>query len=279
MRQGLLSKILCAPLLVLLGEISYSTYLLHVPLLMGHHEYCEDLTSFVDLMIFLAILFLLSHIFYTVVERPMRELIGGTGALRESLSRVGKVISVRTRTLVVAESILVVALVLVVPAKISSQSLMSEASSAAKLGCESCRFEAVEIPLSCRIVPNLKDGEIGFVWSAASEVELEKYWILVSLLTKDGKYVTSDCEPISQFEVRLKEGQVWTSSIKMPALRKRRIERISIILRKHNTLAEKICVRLDQGPTQQFNASPAQIILTRDQLSGRRAFASKDSSL
>lgn len=75
MQRGLISKLLSAPHWVLLGDISYATYLCHMAILMFYSNVLPGHKSFLDWVICLAIIMLLSHLLYTFVERPCRKLI------------------------------------------------------------------------------------------------------------------------------------------------------------------------------------------------------------
>jgi peptidoglycan/LPS O-acetylase OafA/YrhL len=77
--KGYLSKLLCHPLWVILGEISYSTYLWH-GLLMEYYRqrlawFPENFPRSLELLIFWAILIALSWLSWKVIERPGRKII------------------------------------------------------------------------------------------------------------------------------------------------------------------------------------------------------------
>lgn len=75
LQRGAISKFLCAPHWVLLGDISYATYLCHMAILMFYSKVLPTHKSFLDWVICLSIIMLLSHLLYTFVERPCRRLL------------------------------------------------------------------------------------------------------------------------------------------------------------------------------------------------------------
>lgn len=287
MRGGALSRLLCAPLLVLLGEISYSIYLLHVPLLMCHVEYCEDLTSFSDFLIYLAILLPLSHIFYTVIERPMREFIGGTGKrhaesapgvkpfnLLQAIFNLFQSINFRSRVFVAVELAVICLLLVAVPARISHQNLSSESNRTDRASQTACGFEVVDVPLTCKSISSKnKSGTIEFLWDASSDVRLEKYRILVLLYDKNNERITVGTAPISRFKLSLEDGQLWTSRITVAGIRRRKVARIGFMLRRDDKPSyEKLRGRF-------VAQDPTQVVLTRDQLRGRSSVATTNNSM
>jgi len=75
MQKGVISRLLCLPLCVLLGEISYGVYMVHFPLLMYHGYFLQQYRSTGAFLLFLAILLVASHLLFVLVEKPTRALI------------------------------------------------------------------------------------------------------------------------------------------------------------------------------------------------------------
>lgn len=75
LRRGLLSWLLARPVFVFLGEISYSVYLLHHVLLMyclHHRELLGWMPPWLQLVIFLSVMLLISCLTWRYVEMPCR---------------------------------------------------------------------------------------------------------------------------------------------------------------------------------------------------------------
>lgn len=72
-QKGLLAKILSAPPLVLLGEISFAIYLLHFPLIKMFYVYIPQERSVTDFGLYLTVLFCISYLSYKLWERPWRD--------------------------------------------------------------------------------------------------------------------------------------------------------------------------------------------------------------
>lgn len=78
-QRGAISKFISAPLWVLLGDISYATYLCHLSILMFYSNALPDHESLFDWLLCLSAILLLSHVLYSFVEKPFRRLILGHG--------------------------------------------------------------------------------------------------------------------------------------------------------------------------------------------------------
>ena len=80
MGQGQVSKWLCNPFMVLLGEISYSLYLLHVPILSFYGQYFHpfpNISRFYLLVIFWIFILAASYLMWSLVEMPGRRILLG----------------------------------------------------------------------------------------------------------------------------------------------------------------------------------------------------------
>ncbi|MBV8914560.1 MAG: hypothetical protein JOZ05_16160, partial [Acetobacteraceae bacterium] len=84
--RGLITRALSFPLMVILGEISYAIYLLHMTLLRAYEanpQRFDDVPPALMLAVFLGALLLLSWALFNFVERPARRaILTWTGAPR-----------------------------------------------------------------------------------------------------------------------------------------------------------------------------------------------------
>ena len=83
--RGRVSRLLALPGIVLLGEISYSMYLVHKLLLRYYKAHFADFAGIPDATaatLYMAILLLLSYLMWSLVEMPGRRLlVGGSGTI------------------------------------------------------------------------------------------------------------------------------------------------------------------------------------------------------
>lgn len=79
LQRGAISKFISAPHWVLLGDISYATYLCHMSILMFYSNALPGHQSLFDWLLCVSIMLLLSHVLYSFVEKPFRQLILGHG--------------------------------------------------------------------------------------------------------------------------------------------------------------------------------------------------------
>ena len=85
LQGGAISRLLSLPLLVLLGEISYSSYLIHQIIIryaMDHADALAALPSWAQLGLFLGFTLLLSYLCWAFVETPFRALLTGRWLVR-----------------------------------------------------------------------------------------------------------------------------------------------------------------------------------------------------
>ena len=87
--EGAVSRLMTLRVLVLLGEISYSCYLIHHILLYTYHANAAKFAHIPDAFafsIFLVVLFLASYLLWSLVEMPARRLLVGRHAIHSTPS-------------------------------------------------------------------------------------------------------------------------------------------------------------------------------------------------
>ena len=99
LQQGVISRVLSLPLLVVLGEISYSIYLVHQILVrhyLSHEQSFNVLPPAVRLCLFIAVTLLFSYLTWSLIEKPLRSVIirwwsarTGNGAHRRPCPSIG----------------------------------------------------------------------------------------------------------------------------------------------------------------------------------------------
>ncbi|PWT97671.1 MAG: hypothetical protein C5B53_07735 [Candidatus Melainabacteria bacterium] len=101
LRAGYISRVLEAPILVWLGEISYSVYLLHF-LLLGHiysnRQNLDGLDVWAILLLYLLLLVVLSDLNFSLVETPFRKWLRGSSRDSKNVPSRSKVWSFNLRS-------------------------------------------------------------------------------------------------------------------------------------------------------------------------------------
>jgi peptidoglycan/LPS O-acetylase OafA/YrhL len=88
--KGLVSRVLGLPFLVILGEMSFALYMLHSVLLAYHGINFPIASSVTDLLMFLSVLFISSHLLWMLVEKPVRKGILSAGSVWLGLGKSNK---------------------------------------------------------------------------------------------------------------------------------------------------------------------------------------------
>lgn len=241
--KGLISKLLSTPPMVLLGDISYAVYLAHYPLLMYRRCYLPQENSLFSLFAFLAVLLIISHLLFVIVERPIRHLIttvvlydkqpattsGAKQLLAGALAKTKEVlIGLRAQVfaffrtpgksgLFVAElSVLVLMIFALHPFidRATSTEVRKLLSIDKYLASEVSVGEDLVIS---RVVTHRSEtaAEVELLFRAKKKQYLD-YFLYVQLLDRDGKRLFEQSVNFSPLPTKVRAGDYWLQAINIP---------------------------------------------------------------
>lgn len=213
LNRGWISSLLSLPLLVFLGEISYSVYLLHHPLLCYHGLYFSQYRSQEAFYLFLAILILMSHLMYQFVEAPMRRFIidGATKLLNKPLVRPAKPMAERKwnrlTSLYLAEAVLLA--VLLYMAHPGLTTLSQAPASADNLVMKT----AFDRDLSLLSAIKERNGEqLKLIWRAEKPFKSSQF-LNIHYLDQEGVSLSTQVVRLTPGEKKITEGTIWQEEI------------------------------------------------------------------
>jgi peptidoglycan/LPS O-acetylase OafA/YrhL len=93
LQRGAVSNALSHKTLVWLGELSYAIYILHFPIMVWFLDHLNVLKLSPQMVsaAFVLSLLLISHVFFTYIEKPLRNFILGKGSRRPAVPAVAAV--------------------------------------------------------------------------------------------------------------------------------------------------------------------------------------------
>lgn len=222
-RNGLISWILAAPFLVLLGDISYAIYLCHHPLLVYHGLYLSQYRSWAAFGIFLAILFLISHLLFTAVEKPFRRLL--VGAVKNVIHNKTKPsfsipkLQLTGKAALVPCELLLLAGLLVISHSPPQKLTIAEANKFVNSSNQIGNAIKVGDSLSCMgvIMEKNDDAKLKLVWKALVPIELDQF-VSVQLLDEKGEAKYQQLVRMSPRVVSVPKGETFLEEIELPGL-------------------------------------------------------------
>ncbi len=216
LNRGWLSSLLSLPLLVFLGEISYSVYLLHHPLLCYHGLYFSQYRSQEAFYLFLAILILMSHLMFQFVEAPMRRSIisGATKLLNKSLVRPEKPKAERKwsrqNSLYLGEAVLLAVLLYIAHPGLTTLSAAQAQASANNNLVLKTAFDQDLTLLSA--VKERKGERLSLIWQAEKPFKSSQF-LNIHYLDKDGKNLSTQVVRLTPGEQKIAAGTIWQEEI------------------------------------------------------------------
>ncbi|MDZ4832757.1 MAG: acyltransferase, partial [Candidatus Melainabacteria bacterium] len=259
--RGLLSALLSAPALVLLGNISYAVYLAHHPLLVYHDLFLSQYRGNVAFLLYCALLLSVSHILYNLVEVPFRKVFvntvsevvnetddapvdrvrakepvlakltklvsRSTVALRHSLPSPGKVKSKGTiKTVMELGALAVLLLMCHPPLDRMNASIAEDGKRDAQLVGEAKAGDE----LTCKAVSiDPEKGKISIVWRSDRSQKIDQF-ICVQLLDDVGNKRYEQLIKISPRSEHSQKGDTWKESIDIQANKFENVTKLGIIV-------------------------------------------------
>ena len=252
MERGVISRGLGTWAGVLLGEISYTVYLLHwimITFYQWNKRSFEAYPGWVVYLLFWAILLLLAWLIWAVVERPMRTWIVSLWPARKA-ARDDRGTRARTRHGIrevifrpswrefsVGSATLLVLLVPVGMSLLQSEGRVkradhAEASAVAEHGVQAVRGarfgENIEL-VGAVLTPATGGMELQLAWRCVHEVRLE-YMVAVHLLDETRKILAQLDFAQDIKQARVTPGAVWMDRVSMPAAKLKGVQQVGIAL-------------------------------------------------
>ncbi|MDZ4834475.1 MAG: acyltransferase [Candidatus Melainabacteria bacterium] len=266
--RGLISKFLTIPLMVLLGDISYAVYLAHYPLLMYRRCFLPQENSMYSLVAFLAVLLILSHLLFIIVERPIRHLITTVVLDDRPLVTAGGVaarmprgkellISTIAKTKIVLQGLLgqvlaffrtpgksgifiaeLCSLVLMVLCLHPYIDRVTSTEVRKLLSIEQYLAKEVRVGddlMISRVVThrNENSAEVELLFRAKKKQNLE-YYLYVQLLDRTGQKLYEQSVNFSPLPTKVKAGDYWLQAIHIPIEKLHKAETIGVQVMKEN---------------------------------------------
>ncbi len=218
LQKGILSKILSAPPLVLLGEISFALYLCHFPLIKFIYSYYPEQRSLISFVLFLAILFSISFLSFSLLESPARNYFAHLADSKKleqvSASRLKKhIIPVSVASVILFVSCLIFTSRVALDLPIEQVRLLSQSPE------ERARITEIRDGLKL-LEQNLKDSydgdkSVSLIWESTINQMLD-YSVLVQLSDKSGHLIHQQQLPVACHTPSRIKDQVWRQDIYLP---------------------------------------------------------------
>lgn len=219
---GVLSKVLQSRILVFLGNLSFSIYLLHFVLVKSYFFYWPNHRSVLDFAILSVILFLGSFLLYKFVELPGRafahKIVSGESFSKIAFARISKVdIFVSLISIVVIGSLWTYNYR--VPKLVGSQFELKE--------------QIARVPTKlklCSILSSFhgQDYKVDLKWQALESQSLGEY-MLVKITDQSGQ-VNTISAVLGQKNQTVQKFDVWNQQLILPAYWIKRASKITITL-------------------------------------------------
>lgn len=237
LQQGLISRALSFPLFILLGEISYSVYLIHQILVryyLGHERSFAVIPPIVALFLFIAIVLLMSYAMWSLVEKPFRALITGLwpavsassdgrrGSLRNWRDRVrmGPVMSRPLAAALIALLALIVPVAYLTTFRASIDQVTPAYAEELALDVpkkfRDIDFGSAFVLVGAELRPTTTGAELELVWKSVKSQRLD-YSVAVHVVSEDGAILSGLDYPQDPATPWIAEGALWRDIVELPA--------------------------------------------------------------
>ncbi|MCA9815105.1 MAG: acyltransferase [Cyanobacteriota/Melainabacteria group bacterium] len=268
-QKGLISRLLCKKVFVLLGEISFAVYLVHYPLIKYQSYYLPQYRSAEALAIFLAVLLILSHLLYRLVEMPARSVI--SDGLKKLLDRENNSsnsifsnlrIAFKASAVTSMELVALIGLVLIAHPGIDT---ITDTDATYRLQSSYCKGRNIAVGnnleiQSLNVIRTDNQTTLEMVMKSKKD-QTVNHFASVQLLTPDKKEHYLQLSRIAPLNSKLKSNSLWTARIELPIGKStREVSDLGIIL------AQKEFLDIRGGKTD-MDGKRLLIPLTRAQIS------------
>lgn len=235
--QGLFARLFSIAPLVFLGEVSYSVYLLHHPLLCYHGLYFSQYRSHEALILFMVLLLVASHLMYQFIEAPMRNFIikKGTKYLNPDKikpERVKAKMPTKLKAIYAAEIVFFAFLLYLanpsLPAISESQArtLMDSQKSSTK--AQNIAFDA-DLKLLSAMRDTKYPHRLNLIWQTKDKFKAKQF-LNIQYIDKEGNTFFTQVVRLAPGEKKITAGTIWTEEIDLLAEYSAKAERLGLII-------------------------------------------------
>lgn len=248
--SGLISKLIALPFFVLLGELSYSIYLLHHPLLCFHGLYFSQYRSTEAFILFSAVMLVLSHFCFKYLEAPIRRFMISEGTKRfnpEFAKPTKWNFSKKGLIAPLAElALLAVICLFAFPGlpSISAEKMNALALSGQKL------VQNVEFDQNMKLAAVLADtkdpAKIVFLWQALKDFKAIQF-LNIQYLDGAGEQIFTQVVRVAPGEPKIKEGTCWKEDIDLYPKYVAKADKLALVIYESATTIKNVSLKGEEA--------------------------------
>lgn len=237
--KGLCSRALSLPWLVVLGEMSFALYMLHSVLLAYHGINFPIANSVPHLLMFLATLFVASHLLWMLVEKPMRKLLLTVSSkwLKLDPSQKKDAISSKQKkspaaiAWVLAEGALLIGLAYFTLPGIQRISEAEATTVASTAGTRNVQFDKLLQLHSGTAIPSPDSLKVDLVWRAPQS-GFVNFFVVATVLDKAGQPIAHTTYMQDLRRTHVATGDFWRELFSVPLPKGTNAKEVSIKILK-----------------------------------------------
>lgn len=235
--QGLFARLFSIAPLVFLGEVSYSIYLLHHPLLCYHGLYFSQYRSHEALILFMVFLLVASHLMYQFVEAPMRNFIikKGTKYLNPAKikpEREKEKMPVKLKAIYAAEILFFAVLLCFANPALPSIS-EDQAKSLMTSQKETIKSRGISFDSDLKLLAAMRNAKnpnrLDLIWQTKDKFKAKQF-LNIQYLDKDGNAYFTQVVRLAPGEKKIESGTIWTEEIDLLAEYAANADRIGLVI-------------------------------------------------
>lgn len=235
--QGLFARLFSIAPLVFLGEVSYSVYLLHHPLLCYHGLYFSQYRSHEALILFMVLLLVASHLMYQFIEAPMRNFIikKGTKYLNPDKikpEREKAKMPTKLKAIYAAEiAFFAVLLYFANPSlpaisEVQARTIMDSQKSSTK--AQNIAFDT-DLKLLSAMRDTKYPHRLNLIWQTKDKFKAKQF-LNIQYIDKDGNAFFTQVVRLAPGEKKITAGTIWTEEIDLLAEYSAKADKLGLVI-------------------------------------------------